>query len=677
MEDRFLPNLSVAVVDDKRWTFADDKQDHILSWLLMNSELKGKVEEPQFYFKKEEPRAIPALDLVMLTHGYRYFDFIDYVVKEGTLKYLPDQDHIVSGRIQDLKGNPVQAKLFLLQNTPGGHAMEYTTGTDGVFFFSDLIPGSNYYIYAQPLSSSGQVMIQILQNGLGYNPTKTKVLNQLVSLPKQFEGIKVSPLPAIRQQEKVQSALSRRDQLQYSLNEVVVTGYGVQRKASLTASVSVVRAEEMITPANLANALQGRVAGVQISQSGNYLQTSSIRLRGFSTITGNNEPLYLIDGVPQQSVNLNTLNPNDIDNVTVLRDGNATAIYGSQAAFGVILIESKKFRRTNIKLNMKVRNYYTGQSFNTNGSSFTPAKRFYAPRYLSTKTAERSDFRETIYWNAVVQTNKDGLAEIDFYNSDASTTFRAISEGIGYNGLLGRRENTYAVQSNLRVDAKIPPYLTVGDRALIPLVIKNNSGQAGSVQIELNAPNGFVTGAYTRSCLLEPDSSVRILIPLEAKMANTGLLRFSISSEFGDETLSLPVSAADKGFPVRLLFSGNRSGQHEFAISRIIPGTLHTRLQLFSSLEGQLLNGIESMLREPYGCFEQTSSTTYPNVFILKYLKESGKSNPEIEKKAMEYIRQGYKRLIGFETKDNGFEWFGHTPLMRHSRLMGFLNSPI
>jgi uncharacterized protein YfaS (alpha-2-macroglobulin family) len=71
---------------------------------------------------------------------------------------------------------------------------------------------------------------------------------------------------------------------------------------------------------------------------------------------------------------------------------------------------------------------------------------------------------------------------------------------------------------------------------------------------------------------------------------------------------------------------------------------------------------IESMLREPYGCFEQTSSTTYPNVYVLKYLRESGKSNPAIEKKALGYIEKGYDRLVGFETKQNGFEWFGHTP---------------
>ena len=68
------------------------------------------------------------------------------------------------------------------------------------------------------------------------------------------------------------------------------------------------------------------------------------------------------------------------------------------------------------------------------------------------------------------------------------------------------------------------------------------------------------------------------------------------------------------------------------------------------------------MLREPYGCFEQTSSSTYPNIYVLKYLKESGRSNADIEKKALGYIERGYKRLIGFETAQNGFEWFGHAP---------------
>ncbi len=91
---------------------------------------------------------------------------------------------------------------------------------------------------------------------------------------------------------------------------------------------------------------------------------------------------------------------------------------------------------------------------------------------------------------------------------------------------------------------------------------------------------------------------------------------------------------------------------------------------LYTDVVGEVMDGISSIIRKPYGCFEQTSSSTYPNVMVLKYLRESGKSNPEIEAKALDFIKQGYKRLISFETKKGGFEWFGHTP--PHETLTAF-----
>jgi alpha-2-macroglobulin-like protein len=153
-----------------------------------------------------------------------------------------------------------------------------------------------------------------------------------------------------------------------------------------------------------------------------------------------------------------------------------------------------------------------------------------------------------------------------------------------------------------------------------------------------------------------------LLIPVKVLAATTGTIQFVIETDQRTETVKLPVTAAEKGFPVIETFSGNKTGKHEFAISKMIPGSLHARLKIFRSQEGTLLDGIESMLREPHGCFEQTSSSTYPNIFILKYLKETGRANAEVEKKALEYITAGYKRLLGFETKKNGFEWFGNTP---------------
>lgn len=662
-------NFSLTVVDDKLWSFADDKQDHILSWLLMSSELQGKIEEPQFYFKKDEAKAIPALDLVMLTHGYRYFDYIEFVQQEGQLKFIPDQDNILSGTIFDDKGNPTAANVFLVNIVAGGQGLQIKTGEDGLFFFSHLEPNTNYNLFAQSLNKKDKVSIQVTQNGIGYNPLRNAPFTQII--PQ--EGDREFAQLLLPQSENVLKSIDKSNMMlggrkglnmgmQQNLNEVVVIGYATQNKKDLTGAIGFVNAKDMVAVNNLGFVLQGKVAGINIVNMGNPGADPKITIRGMRTLSGINQPLFVVNGMPVEQGDINTLSPNDIESITVLKDAAVTAVYGARAVHGVIIIESKKFRNEKIRIRFHNSYYFDSKPIRTTGSVYTIAKRFYAPKYHSLETLERTDFRETIYWNPVVQTDKEGKAEVEFYNSDASTAFRAIAEGIGYNGKLGRTETTYAVQNAMTVDVKIPPYLTVGDKALIPLVIKNNTTEELSISISLETSNKFNVGDYDKMISLKPDNSYQEGIPLEALAEVKESIKFIVKNDFYNETLSIPVTAVDKGFPVIETFSGNKSQEHDFTINKMMPGTLKANLKIFKNLEGQLLDGIESMLREPYGCFEQTSSTTYPNIYVLKYLKESGKSNPEIEKKALGYLENGYKRLIGYETAKDGFEWFGNTP---------------
>ncbi|MEP6998887.1 MAG: SusC/RagA family TonB-linked outer membrane protein [bacterium] len=150
------------------------------------------------------------------------------------------------------------------------------------------------------------------------------------------------------------------------LSDIVVTGYGTQRRESITGSVSTVNTEEanvgVIT--NAQQMLQGRVAGVQITaNNGEPGGGSQVRIRGGTSIQASNDPLYVVDGVPLQNessvasamtpgVNaalnrnpLNAINPNDIESMTVLKDASATAIYGSRGANGVVLIQTKRGSR--------------------------------------------------------------------------------------------------------------------------------------------------------------------------------------------------------------------------------------------------------------------------------------------------------------------------------------------
>ena len=664
-------NLSLAVLDDKLWSFADDKQDHILSWLLMSSELKGKIEEPNFYFKKDEPNALPALDLVMLTHGYRYFDYTTEVEAQGKLSHTPDQPHVISGTVLNTRQKPVKATVYLVQTVPGGKAIRFKTGDDGVFFFSQVTPNSNYHLFAHAIGKKEKVTIQVLQNGMGYNPLRKEFGEQLAFI-KDGRQIEVAgkpqlfakqvPAQAAKEEAGIRDGIDLGKIGEAHLNEVVVIGFGTAAKKDVTGSVAWVKPAE-IPAGNMAMALQGRVAGLVIQQRANPMDADKIVIRGTRSLTNVNDPLIVVDGVPMEGYRVNALNAADIESITIMKDAAAVAVYGSRAAYGAIVIETKKIRVPVWKINFPEKYYYASKAVQTgDGPAFTIARRFYAPKYLSTEPQERTDFRETIYWNPVVQTDKTGTAQVEFYNSDATTTFRAIAEGIGYNGKVGRAEHTYVTQNALAVDAKIPPYLTVGDKALIPLVIKNNRIQDLEARVRVVLPPAMQTAGFTSSISLPADSSRQLLIPVTATAVTNGKIQFIVETDLKTETVTLPIAAAEKGFPVIATFSGNKSGKHEFVVSKVIPGSVQTQLKLFKTLEGQLLDGIESMLCEPYGCFEQTSSTTYPNIFVLKYLRESGRSNKAIEEKALGYIQRGYKRLIGFETKMNGFEWFGNTP---------------
>ena len=129
------------------------------------------------------------------------------------------------------------------------------------------------------------------------------------------------------------------------LEQVVVVGYGTQKKADLTGSVAVVNADELkrVSNSNISTMLEGKVAGVQITSDGQPGADPSVRIRGLGTFNGT-APLYVIDGVPMGTT-IRDFSPNDIETIQVLKDASAAAIYGSRAANGVIIITTKNGKK--------------------------------------------------------------------------------------------------------------------------------------------------------------------------------------------------------------------------------------------------------------------------------------------------------------------------------------------
>ena len=136
------------------------------------------------------------------------------------------------------------------------------------------------------------------------------------------------------------------------LNEVVVTGYTTQRKADLTGAISVVSVNEIAkqNENNPIKALQGRVPGMNISADGAPSGSATVRIRGIGTLN-NNDPLYIIDGVPTKA-GMHELNGNDIESIQVLKDAASASIYGSRAANGVIIITTKQGKKGKVKVDL-------------------------------------------------------------------------------------------------------------------------------------------------------------------------------------------------------------------------------------------------------------------------------------------------------------------------------------
>ncbi len=666
VDDNPIPsNISVSVADNKLVSFADDKQDHILSSLLLSSELKGKIHKPSFYFNPKEVKSYKAIDYVMLTHGWR--DYINNPkLSYETAAFKPEKTGVHSGIVVDKKEKPVKAKLLLF-NQDGYNVLVFETSEKGEFQFKAAAMATLTLLAYTDDGKKLDIIKNEFKKGVYSNANNKNQANN--SKAKQF----------LKNDKPLQSPIKKEATANISLSEdiaaldeVVVIGYGVSTKKEITGSVSQIQNDDISEEGDLANTLQGSVAGVKVvGASGSPGRTSTIRIRGIGSVTGNSSPLYVVDGVPYDGDPLISIN--SVESVSVLKDAASTAIYGSRGANGVILITTKnqsfyknwgKKKLNNAKFNNYASAIFYNYDIHNSQKTYT-AKVFYVPKYDSEVIPEeRTDFRQTIYWNPVVQTDENGKAEFEFYNSDAITSFKITAEGIGFNGLVGRKEKTYATNKLLSVDFKAPNYMALNDTVVLPVSITNETEESITGNLELILPEHLKL-AENFDAKITIDTKKTVIknvkvIPIKKAIDIT--IQVNFKSKNNADTVKRTATILSPYFPTELSISGSKSQAYTFDINNVVNNSLEAEFNIYMDVIGDVMNGIEGIIRQPYGCFEQTSSSTYPNIMVLKYLKEAGKSNPEVEAKALDFIKKGYERLISFETKEGGFEWFGHTP---------------
>ncbi|MGE8513995.1 MAG: TonB-dependent receptor plug domain-containing protein [Chryseobacterium culicis] len=652
-------NLGLSVVDDKLWTYSDDKQNHIVSWLLMDSELRGKIEKPQFYFDKKEEKADKSLDLVMLTNGYRYFELIPEVLKTNKYKFLPEKKNSIYGIVEDENKKPVKAEVFLL-DTSGRKILKQTVSENGKFYFSDLNAGNEHKIIAKSFQPKHLVKIRILSYNLDINPLTKQNLSHIdvEEIVKEAEKKE----KALKENKNNTSPLSnsghsRKDTVtNKNIEEVVVLGYSSMAKKSNTMSSTTITSTTEIQNPNVASLLNGKVAGLVIS-TGQPGTGAQIHIRGSVSMT-NKSPLFIIDGAPVENFNT-TINPNDINSITVLKDAAATAIYGSRAANGVVIVNSYKNSSSKIRFDITPKSYLAIKALPYERLvSYAGSREFVYPEYKTTNTSYRFDYREALYWNPVVETDKNGKAKVEFYNSDANSTFRIMTEGIAASGLVGRDETTYAAQSLISIDSKIPQYLTRTDQMTIPVVIKNNSSEIRKMTMDVIVPNHVRLLQSDSLITLKPLESGRLFVKIQTDEIIDSHIQFTIRSGHFRETMILPFKVEEKGFPHQFSIINNKTEEIKINIPEYINGSLFSSYYVFESTALQLFDNLAQLKKEPYGCFEQLSSTVYPNIFILDYLKSSKKINTATENEVIKNMKKGFQKMLSYKNKDGGFGYF-------------------
>jgi hypothetical protein len=325
-----------------------------------------------------------------------------------------------------------------------------------------------------------------------------------------------------------------------------------------------------------------------------------------------------------------------------------------------------KARRDNAEADRRMIAQAHIQQADANG--WAAVRVFPVPQYTKAYDGPRTDFRETVYWNPTVETDASGNADVAFVASDAVTAFRATAEGFSAAGLPGGGEVTFQSKLPVALDAHLPVEVSAGDAIKLPITIAN----------ETDEPiDAVLTAKFGAAFKLESDPSGKIRVAAKAKQSVFFPLHVVATDGSADVELELQarglsdqikktIRVVPKGFPIEIAASGTakRGGaaSHTVDLAGALPGTVHATVTMFPSPVAAMAKGMEGMIREPGGCFEQTSATNYPNIMILSYLDSTQAADPALVKKTQGVLDKGYKLLAGYETPEKGYEWFGHTP---------------
>jgi hypothetical protein len=281
----------------------------------------------------------------------------------------------------------------------------------------------------------------------------------------------------------------------------------------------------------------------------------------------------------------------------------------------------------------------------------------------------REFFPETFVFEPALITDHRGIAQLGVTMPDAITTWRITSFASSSSGQLGSQLAQLRVFQDFFVDIDLPVALTAGDEISIPIALYNYLPREQQVKLILQEDDWFelmVDNEITKT--LQKNEVGVVYFPIRVKQIGYHAILVRAYGEVKSDAIKRSVTVLPDGKLFERIISDRLSGKVVQTVTfpqDAIEEANWLGLKIFPGIFSQIVEGLDNLLGVPFGCFEQTTSITYPNILVLDYMRQTEQIKPETEMKAEEYISLGYQRLLTFEVPAGGFSWFGEAPANR------------
>jgi len=287
-----------------------------------------------------------------------------------------------------------------------------------------------------------------------------------------------------------------------------------------------------------------------------------------------------------------------------------------------------------------------------------------APSATSTPRV-REYFPETLYWQPELITDAAGNASVSVKLADTITTWHVAVIGSTVDGKISETSTEIRAFQPFMVDLDVPPILTAGDEIQLPVPIRNYLEHAQKVSVSASVPPQLsLRKPVQQPGEVQPSSSSNAILDLRAESsASAARLRVIARAKDASDAIEKPVSIHPDGERRELSVSDVVSTDRVALLNvpaAAIPGSLQAEVKFYPSLLARIFESMESMLTRPWGCGEQTISSTYPNFLFLKALRDARIEQKHLEAKALKNLNAGYQRLLGYQDESGGFTYWGH-----------------